>query len=433
MNVAVIGTGYVGLVAGTCLAELGHHVTCVDVDTDKIERLKEGILPIYEPELDKLVPKNIASQHLTFTTDVKSAVEQAEVIFIAVGTPPSEDGSADLIHVTKVAATIGDYINGFKVVVVKSTVPVGTCDKVRGIIASHSKEHFAVISNPEFLREGVAVMDFMRPDRILVGASSKRGFEVMKALYAPLTDKGSRLIRMDIRSAELTKYASNAMLATRISFMNNLALLCEKVGADIEFVRHGMGSDGRIGPAFLRAGIGYGGSCFPKDVKALQKTAEDNGVPLEVLNAVERVNDTQKGWLVEVIKNELGPQLKGMRLAIWGLAFKPETDDMREAPAIRIIEGLVQAGASIVAFDPQAREHAKDAISVPFEIADSAYQAVEGADALVLLTEWKAFAVPLWRRVKKLMRGNMVFDGRNLWEPAKVRAEGFRYRGVGRR
>ena len=433
MDVAVVGTGYVGLVAGTCLAEIGHQVSCVDIDADKISALEKGLLPIYEPGLDELVPKNVAAGTLRFTTDIKTAVEKAEVIFIAVGTPGREDGSADLSYVTAAAEAIGNHLNGFKVVAVKSTVPIGTCDKVRAIIARHSRHNFVVVSNPEFLREGVAVVDFMRPDRILIGASSKRGREMMETLYEPLISRGTRLVRMDIRSAELTKYASNAMLATRISFMNDLARLCERVGADIELVRHGMGSDGRIGPGFLRAGVGYGGSCFPKDIQALMQTAQENDTSLEILNAVERVNASQKEWLVHVVKAELGEDLTGKRIAIWGLAFKPETDDMREAPAIRIIEGLVAAGAKVTAFDPQANGHAAEIITVPFELTKGPYQAVEGADALLLVTEWKTFALPQWRRMKRLMKGRRIFDGRNLWEPAKVRAEGFVYRGIGRR
>jgi UDPglucose 6-dehydrogenase len=432
MNVAVIGTGYVGLVAGVCLAELGHTVVCVDTNEEKIARLNEGILPIYEPGLEKLIPDSVANKRLTFTTDIGPPVKAAEVVFIAVGTPSADDGSANLDFVMDAAKAIGKNLDGFTVVAVKSTVPVGTCAKVRATIGRESKEHFAVVSNPEFLREGVAIPDFMSPDRILIGAASRRGRTVMHALYEPLAQQGARIVNMDIASAELSKYAANAMLATRISFMNNLAHLCEKVGADVEYIRHAMGSDGRIGPAFLRAGIGYGGSCFPKDIKALLNTAESNGVALPILQAVEEVNRQQKGWLVSLVKSELGADLSKKTIALWGLAFKPETDDMRQAPALTIIQGLLDAGATINAFDPQAEYQPPDAPKARYTQMNEQYDTLRDADALLLLTEWKSFAVPDWRRMKRRMKGNRVYDGRNLWEPAKVRAEGFRYRGVGR-
>ena len=433
MKVAVIGTGYVGLVAGTCLAEIGHEVFCVDNNEQKILNLREGILPIYEPGLDGLVPSNVEAGRLHFTTNLSQSVQDAEIIFIAVGTPAGDDGAAELKHVVSVAEAIGDNLNNFKIVVVKSTVPVGTCDKVRAIIASRSREHFVMVSNPEFLREGVAVNDFLKPDRILVGTASTEARNKMKELYKPILDKGSSMVTMDIRSSELTKYASNAMLATRISFMNDLANLCERVGADVELVRHGMGSDGRIGPAFLRAGVGYGGSCFPKDLQALNRTAYEYTTKLDILEAVERVNARQKKVLVRMVKEELGEDLSGKKIALWGLAFKPETDDMREAPSLEIIQGLHDAGATIVAFDPQAAETSKEAIKAPFGLASDPYDAVQDADALLLVTEWKSFAVPAWRRLRRLMKGQFIFDGRNLWEPAKVRAEGFKYRGIGRR
>jgi len=433
MKIAVIGTGYVGLVAGTCFAEIGHRVVCVDNNEQKILDLREGKLPIYEPGLDDLVPKNVAEGRLHFTTDLGQSVQDAEIVFIAVGTPAGEDGSADLRHVIAVAEAIGEHLNAFKIVVVKSTVPIGTCDKVRAIIASRSREHFVIVSNPEFLREGVAVNDFLQPDRILIGTASPDARKKMRELYKPILDQGAPMVSMDVRSSELTKYASNAMLATRISFMNDLAGLCERVGADVELVRHGMGSDGRIGPAFLRAGVGYGGSCFPKDLQALSRTAFEYATKLEILEAVERVNARQKTVLVRMVKEELGDDLEGKTLALWGLSFKPETDDMREAPSVEIIAGLHEAGAKIVAFDPQAAETAKEAIDSPFELAKGPYEAVRGADALLLVTEWKNFAVPDWRRVKGLMKGRRIFDGRNLWEPAKIRAEGFTYRGIGRR
>jgi UDPglucose 6-dehydrogenase len=433
VKVAVIGTGYVGLVAGTCLAEIGHEVFCVDNNEKKIMDLREGILPIYEPGLDALVPSNVAAGRLHFTTDLGQSVEAADIVFIAVGTPAGKDGAADLRHVIGVAEAIADHLNSFKIIAIKSTVPVGTGDKVRAIIASRSREHFVMVSNPEFLREGVAVNDFLKPDRILVGTASTEARTKMEELYKPILDNGSSMVSMDIRSSELTKYASNAMLATRISFMNELANLCERVGADIELVRHGMGSDGRIGPAFLRAGVGYGGSCFPKDLQALNRTAYEYTTNLDVLEAVERVNARQKQVLVRMTKEELGENLKGKRVALWGLAFKPETDDMREAPSLEIIRGLHESGATVVAFDPQASETAAAATDVPFEIAPNPYAAVEGADALLLVTEWKSFAVPAWGRLRRLMRSPLILDGRNLWEPAKVRAEGFKYRGIGRR
>ncbi len=433
MRVAVIGTGYVGLVAGTCLAELGHEVTCVDNDAAKVELLRSGGLPIYEPGLDDLVPKLVDAGRLSFTTDTRSSVQAAEVVFIAVGTPPGEDGSADLRYVVAVAEAIADALDGYKVVVVKSTVPVGTNEKVRAVIASSSKEDFDVVSNPEFLREGVAVPDFLQPDRIVLGTTSPRARGVMEALYAPLTDKGSALFVMDVRSAELTKYASNAMLATRISFMNEVANLCEEVGADVESVRRGMGSDSRIGPAFLRAGVGYGGSCFPKDVQALLRTAREYDSELSILDAVEATNAAQKHRLVEVIKTELGPDLTGMRFAVWGLAFKPDTDDIREAPSITIIRGLVEAGATVVAYDPAAHETAHAALGDLPTYAQNPYEAIEGADALLMLTEWKELVEADLGRVKALLASPRIYDGRNAWSPEEVRAAGFTYRGIGRR
>ncbi len=433
MKVAVIGTGYVGLVAGVCLAELGHDVVCVDKDEKKIATLEGGGLPIYEPGLEELVPRNVAAGRLSFTTGLADAVRAAEVVFIAVGTPPGEDGSADLRHVQAVAEAIGDALDGFKVIVVKSTVPVGTCDRVRAIVASRSKEHFAVVSNPEFLREGVAVADFLEPDRIVIGVSVPEAEAAMRALYAPLTDKGARLIAMDVRSSELTKYAANAMLATRISFMNEIANLCERVGADVENVREGIGSDGRIGPAFLKAGIGYGGSCFPKDVKALMRTAREYTAELEILAGVERVNETQKLKVVRAITEDFGDDLTGKRFALWGLAFKPDTDDMREAPAVRIAQALTEAGAVVVAYDPVARHTAEIELGDTVTYAANPYEAVEGADALILATEWRELADPDWDRVQALLAAPNVYDGRNLWEPAALKARGFQYRGIGRR
>ncbi len=433
MNVAIVGTGYVGLVAGTCFAELGHRVVCVDNNIEKLRKLRAGELPIYEPGLEEMVPRNVEHERLVFTDDLKSAVERADIVFIAVGTPPGEDGSADLTYVVQVAEAIGDALNGFKVVAVKSTVPIGTCDKVRAVIASRSKEHFAVVSNPEFLREGVAVPDFMKPDRIVVGAADDRAIELMTRLYRPLTQNGAKLMFMDVRSSEMTKYASNSMLATRISFMNELANLCEVVGADIENVRGGMGSDNRIGPSFLRAGVGFGGSCFPKDVRALLQTAKEYNSELGVLDSVVAANVRQKVRMVSIIREQLGDDLTGMRFGVWGLAFKPDTDDMREAPAIQIIRGLVEAGATVVAYDPEATETAQAVLENVPTYANNAYACCEGADALILLTEWREFASPDWDRVAGLMRSKTVFDGRNLWEPNEMRERGFNYRGIGRK
>jgi len=433
MNVAVVGTGYVGLVAGTCFAELGHKVVCVDNDQNKLATLRTGKLPIYEPGLEEMVPKNVARGRLVFTDDLAQAVRDSEVVFIAVGTPPDEDGSADLRYVIAVAEAVAESLNGFKVVVMKSTVPIGTCDKVRAIIASKSKEHFAVVSNPEFLREGVAVPDFMRPDRIVVGASDEKAVEVMRRLYRPLTADGAKFILMDVRSSEMTKYASNSMLATRISFMNEIANLCEKVGADVENVRRGMGADGRIGPAFLKAGVGYGGSCFPKDVAALIQTAREYTSEVGILNAAVATNEKQKTKLVAAIKEDLGDDLSGKKVAVWGLAFKPQTDDMREAPSVPLCEGLIAAGALVVAYDPAARHTAQMVLGDSIVYAEDPYQGLEGADALCLITEWSEFTAPDWERVWALMRDHFVYDGRNLWEPKEVSSQGFKYRGIGRR
>lgn len=433
MNVAVVGTGYVGLVAGTCFAELGHKVVCVDNDQNKLAKLRAGKLPIYEPGLEEMVPRNVNRGRLVFTDDLAGAVKGAEVVFIAVGTPPGEDGSADLRYVLAVADAIGKALDGFKVVVMKSTVPIGTCDRIRGVIDGLTKEPFAVVSNPEFLREGVAVEDFMRPERIVVGTNDERAIDVMRRLYRPLTADGAKLLLMDVRSSEMTKYASNSMLATRISFMNEIANLCEKLGADVENVRRGMGSDSRIGPHFLKAGVGYGGSCFPKDVAALIQTARENGSEVEILRAAVATNERQKVKLVDVIKGDLGESLAGKKIAMWGLAFKPQTDDMREAPSIPLCEALVAAGAEVVAYDPEARHTAKVELGDTIVYAEDPYKGLEGADALCLVTEWKEFTAPDWERVWALMRDHFVYDGRNLWEPREVAAQGFKYRGIGRR
>jgi UDPglucose 6-dehydrogenase len=432
MDVAVIGTGYVGLVAGACFAELGHQVTCVDNNVDKVRILEGGGLPIYEPGLEEMVPRNLAAGRLSFTTDLASALVSAEVIFVAVGTPPGEDGAADLQHVEAVARSVGALLARYTVLVVKSTVPVGTCERVRAIVSEYTDVACDVVSNPEFLREGVAVRDFMVPDRIVVGAESERAQEVMSRLYAPLVDAGVPLVTMDVRSSELTKYAANAMLATRISFANEIANLCARVGADIEHVRRGMGSDHRIGPHFLQAGLGYGGSCFPKDVKALVKTAAAHGLSLRILDAVEQVNEAQKGLFVSQVLEHFGPDLSGRVFAVWGLAFKPDTDDMREAPSLTVIRGLQAAGAKVRAHDPAAHETAQLELGDSVDYLEDPYACLEGADALLLLTEWSLYRTPDWLRVSQLLRGDRVYDGRNLWSSDELRLAGLHYAGIGR-
>lgn len=432
MKVAVIGTGYVGLVVGACLAEAGNDVVCADVDEEKIAGLKRNRIPIYEPGLEPLVVRNQAEGRLRFTTDVGEAVEASEVVFIAVGTPPNEDGSADLRQVLEVARIIGDHMNGPKIVITKSTVPVGTAARVKETIASRTKERFYVCSNPEFLKEGAAVEDFMKPDRVVIGVDSAEAQEVLTELYAPFVRTGNPLIFMDIASAELTKYAANAMLATRISFMNQIAELCEKVGADISLVRKGIGSDRRIGPAFLFPGPGYGGSCFPKDVRALIRTGQEYGVSLDLLQAVEEVNRRQKRKLFEKLCVLMEGRLAGSLIAVWGLAFKAETDDMRESPAIELIEALLSSGASVRAHDPAAIGTARRIFGDRVTYCEHQYDALEGADALVVVTEWLQFRNPDFSRIKSLLRRSIIVDGRNLYDPRKMRALGFRYVGIGR-
>ena len=432
MKVAVVGSGYVGLVVGACLAEAGNTVVCADVVESKIAQLKRNQMPIYEPGLEPLVVRNQSEGRLHFTTDVEAAVRESEVVFIAVGTPPGEDGSADLKYVLDVAHTIGRNMSGPKVVITKSTVPVGTAAKVREAIAQHTKERFHVCSNPEFLKEGAAIEDFMKPDRVIVGVDSQEAAAVLAELYAPFVRTGNPLIFMDITSAELTKYAANAMLATRISFMNQIAELCEKAGADVGLVRKGMGSDPRIGAAFLFPGPGYGGSCFPKDVRALIRTAEDVGVSLDVLNAVEAVNQRQKGRLFEKLKALLGNRLSGGRVAVWGLAFKAETDDMRESPALTLIRSLLDAGAEVRAHDPVAIPSARAALGDGVCYHEHQYDALDGADALVIVTEWLQFRNPDFERIKGLLKRPIIVDGRNLYDPAKMRALGFTYTCIGR-
>jgi len=431
VNITVVGTGYVGLVVGACLAETGNSVTGADVDAGKIASLKQNVLPIYEPGLEDLVEKNQQAGRLCFTTDVGAAVSSAHVVFIAVGTPPDEDGSADLRHVLAVADTIGRHMTRELVIVTKSTVPVGTAAKVAEAVGRHAKHPFHMCSNPEFLKEGAAVDDFMKPDRVVLGVESDFARSVMAELYAPFVRTGKPIIFMDIPSAELTKYAANAMLATRISFMNEIANLCERVGANVDMVRRGIGSDARIGPSFLFPGPGYGGSCFPKDVKALSRTARAEGMELQVLDAVEAVNERQKERLFEKLQAALG-DLRGRRVALWGLAFKPQTDDMREAPALTLVDRLLEAGAEVVAHDPVAMTEARRRIGDRITYADSNYAALEGADALVVVTDWNEYRHPDFGRIAETLRQRVLIDGRNLYDAGKLRALGFTYDSFGR-
>jgi UDPglucose 6-dehydrogenase len=433
MHVAVIGSGYVGLVAGACLAETGNDVTCVDVDAEKIARLQRNEIPIYEPGLEPMVKRNQEEGRLTFTTDIGSAVRGSKVIFIAVGTPPGEDGSADLKHVLAVARDVGRQMNEPKVVVTKSTVPVGTAEKVRAAIKAETQIPFAVCSNPEFLKEGAAIEDFMKPDRVVVGVDDEEAKEIMGELYAPFTRQGgNRVIFMDIASAEVTKYAANAMLATRISFMNQIALFCELVGADVNQIRLGIGSDQRIGRAFLYPGPGYGGSCFPKDVKALIRTSDDLGLSLDLLKAVEGVNECQKQVVLQKTLRYLGQDLGGKIVGLWGLAFKAETDDMRESPTIPLIEGLLAAGARVQTHDPKATDSARMIFGDRVMYAADPYSAAHGADALIVMTEWLLYRNPDFERVRKLLRRPLLIDGRNLYDPERMAALGFEYHGIGR-
>jgi len=439
MKITVVGTGYVGLVTGACLAEMGNHVLCLDVDPRKIDMLNAGGIPIHEPGLEEVVQRNAEAKRLEFTTDVDRAVAHGTLQFIAVGTPPDEDGSADLQYVVAAARAIGERMTDYKVVIDKSTVPVGTADKVRAAIDEALarrgvKVEYAVVSNPEFLKEGAAVNDFMRPDRVVIGADDERAVLLMRSLYAPYVRNRDRVLVMDVKSAEFTKYAANAMLATRISFMNELSRVAEAVGADIELVRQGIGSDPRIGTQFLYPGIGYGGSCFPKDVKALIRSAAEAGHALELLSAVESVNEKQKQWLAEKIVTRLGGDLSGKRFAMWGLAFKPGTDDMREAPSRVLIARLAELGAQVVAYDPVAMDEAKRAMKGQkgLAFAESASEALEGADALVIVTEWKEFRSPDFEEIRTALRQPLVFDGRNLFEPALMKSLGIEYHAIGR-
>jgi len=432
MKISVVGTGYVGLVVGACLAETGNQVVGADIDEKKIGGLKENTLPIYEPGLDRLVERNQAAGRLSFTTDVAAAIAGSDVVFIAVGTPPDEDGSADLRHVLDVADMIGRHMGRELVVVTKSTVPVGTAAKVSEAVQANARFPFHVVSNPEFLKEGAAVDDFMKPDRVVLGAETDHARSVMAELYSPFVRTGKPVIFMDIPSAELTKYAANAMLATRISFMNDIANLCERVGANVDLVRKGIGSDDRIGPAFLFPGPGYGGSCFPKDVKALVKTARDQSSCLRILEAVESVNDDQKRRLAEKLRTALGADLKGASVAVWGLAFKPNTDDLRDSPALALIDELVAEGVRVIAHDPVAMEEAKHRLGTGVEFAASSYEALNGADALVVVTDWNEYRHPDFARIKKALRRPIIIDGRNLYALHRMTELGFTYHSIGR-
>ncbi|MCE4538322.1 UDP-glucose/GDP-mannose dehydrogenase family protein [Pelomonas sp. P7] len=440
MKVTAIGTGYVGLVTGACLAEMGNHVVCLDVNPEKIRVLNDGEIPIHEPGLLEVVRRNVAAGRLQFTTDVDMAVQHGTLLFIGVGTPPDEDGSADLQYVVAAARSIGQRMTDYKVIIDKSTVPVGTADKVRAAVKEELDKRglggmsYAVVSNPEFLKEGAAVDDFMKPDRIIVGSDDEQATLLMRALYAPFNRTQDRMLVMDVKSAEFTKYAANAMLATRISFMNELALLAEKVGADIELVRRGIGSDPRIGYQFLYAGAGYGGSCFPKDVKALVRTAADNGIPLKVLTAVEEANERQKRVLVDKVVSRFGGDLKGRRFAMWGLAFKPNTDDMREAPSLVIIDELTKRGATVAAYDPVSMSETARILGPRDDVSlvERAEAALQGADALLIVTEWKEFRTPDFDAIKAVLKSPVVFDGRNLYDPKLMKALGIEYSGIGR-
>src|SRR5438874_1904322 len=431
MKIAVIGTGYVGLVAGACLAENGNDVICVDKDAAKVRALQRGRIPIYEPGLEEMVRRNRAEKRLTFTTDLPKGVRSSQIVFIAVGTPTGEDGSADLRHVLEVARQIGKCMNGYKVIVDKSTVPVGTAEKVREVVRKETSHPFSVVSNPEFLKQGAAIDDFMKPDRVVIGAEDSRAAEIMKELYAPFTRTGAPIMMMDCASAELCKYAANAMLATRISFMNEVANVCEVVGADVDQVRRAVASDRRIGASFLFPGVGYGGSCFPKDVKAMLKFASSRSYDFQILKAVESVNERQKVRLLAKMQKHFG-SLQGKRIAVWGLSFKPKTDDMREAPAVPLIQGLIDAGATVQAYDPEAMKVARSIFGSSVQFFDKSYDALKGADALTIVTEWNEFREPDFTRIRKMMRTPVIFDGRNIYTPEQIRSVGFTYYSIGR-
>ncbi|WP_075602502.1 UDP-glucose dehydrogenase family protein [Saccharicrinis aurantiacus] len=438
MKISIVGTGYVGLVSGTCFADVGVSVTCVDIDNKKIENLKKGIIPIYEPGLEDMVHNNIEKGRLNFTTSLKDSLDQTDVIFIAVGTPPDEDGSADLKYVLEVARQVGRNMNNYLVVVTKSTVPIGTANKVKAAISDELEKRgveidFDVASNPEFLKEGNAIQDFLKPDRIVVGTESEKAEGTMKRLYKPFLLNGHPIIFMDIPSAEMTKYAANSMLATKISFMNDMANLCEIVGADITSVRKGIGSDARIGNKFIYAGAGYGGSCFPKDVKAIIKTANNNGYDLRLLQAVEAVNESQKHVLVSKIKEQFGSNLNGKTFAMWGLSFKPKTDDMREAPSLVVIDELIKMGAKVKAYDPVAQEEAERILGDTIEYGKDQYDVLIDSDALIVITEWPEFRIPNFKVLEKLLSTKVIFDGRNIYDPEDVVSNGFTYHSIGRK
>ena len=432
MKIAVVGTGYVGLVTGTCFAETGNTVTCVDIDESKVNRLKSGTITIYEPGLEKIFLRNLKEERLLFTTDLAEGIKDASIVFLALPTPPGEDGSADLRYVLGVAEEIGKIITDYKVIVDKSTVPVGTAELVREAVTKNFKGEFDVVSNPEFLREGVAVDDFMKPDRVVIGTRSERAKKLIGELFAPFVRQGNPVIFMDERSAELTKYAANSFLATKISFMNEIAQLCERLGADVDMVRRGIGSDERIGKRFLFPGIGYGGSCFPKDVQALVKSASDSGYDFKILNAVIEVNEIQKLHLLPKIRKYFNNNLQGKHFALWGLAFKPNTDDIREAPALYIIDALVKEGATVTAFDPEAMNNVRQAIGDKIQYAESQYAALKDADALIIATEWNEFRTPDFLKIVSNLKNKVIFDGRNLFDVASINGLGFHYESVGR-
>jgi UDPglucose 6-dehydrogenase len=432
MKIAVVGTGYVGLVTGTCFAETGNQVICVDIDQSKVEKLSNGQITIYEPGLEKIFLRNLKENRLHFTTSLADGIKDATIVFLALPTPPGEDGSADLKYILGVANDLGTLMTDYKVIVDKSTVPVGTADKVHAAIAKNYKGDFAVVSNPEFLREGVAVDDFMKPDRVVVGTSDERARKIMTELYAPFVRSGNPVIFMDEKSAELTKYAANSFLAVKISFMNEIARLCEKLGADVDMVRKGIGSDERIGKRFLFPGIGYGGSCFPKDVQALVKSSAEVSYNFEILNAVMKVNEEQKLFLLPKILSYFKNDLKGKRIALWGLAFKPNTDDIREAPALYMIDALTEAGASLCAFDPEAMNNVKQLTGDKIEFATSQYDALKDADALIIATEWSEFRTPEFDKISSLLKNKVIFDGRNVFDTEQMKQLGFHYESVGR-
>lgn len=432
MKIAVVGTGYVGLVTGTCFAETGNQVICVDIDKSKVDKLSNGQITIYEPGLEKIFLRNLKEGRLHFTTNLAEGVKDAAIIFLALPTPPGEDGSADLKYILGVAEDLGKILTDFKVIVDKSTVPVGTADKVHAAIAKNYSGEFAVVSNPEFLREGVAVDDFMKPDRVVVGTSDERAKKVMSDLYAPFVRSGNPVIFMDERSAELTKYAANSFLAVKISFMNEIARLCERLGADVDMVRKGIGSDERIGKRFLFPGIGYGGSCFPKDVQALVKSSNEVSYEFEILNAVMKVNEEQKLFLMPKIKTYFNNDLRGKHFALWGLAFKPNTDDIREAPALYMIDALTEAGATVTAFDPEAMNNVKQVVGDKIQFAENQYDALQNADALIIATEWSEFRTPEFEKMNALLKNKIVFDGRNVYDAAQMKELGYHYESVGR-